>query len=187
MPAVYPPGHFDLAGAVIGVVEEAAIVDGSCIQEGDILLGFPSAGLHTNGYSLVQRLFSDAEYRRFHPALGRTLGEALLEPHRSYRDVIRQLPSGAVHGLAHITGGGIAGNLSRILPDGMRAVVHLPPPPPLFALIEAKGVPREEMMRVFNMGIGLIAVCDRRVMDELPEGALCVGRIESGERGVIVS
>lgn len=161
MPLVYPPGHFDIAGAVVGAVEEDRIVDGSTIRAGDLLVGLPSSGLHTNGYSLVQRLFSDRDYAQPVPGAGATLGEALLEPHRCYLDAIRGLlATGAVHGLAHITGSGIAGNLSRIIPAGLQAVVALPEPPPIFAAIEAAGVPPEEMRRVFNMGVGMIAVCD---------------------------
>jgi phosphoribosylformylglycinamidine cyclo-ligase len=166
MPLVYPPGHFDVAGAVVGVVEQAEIVDGSAIVAGDVLIGLPSSGLHTNGYSLVQQVFSEEEYGRYLPELGRALGEALLEPHRCYLGEIRGLRGAweRIHGLAHITGGGIAGNLSRILPPGLQAVVELPPPPPLFSLLEDRGIPRDEMRRVFNMGIGVIAVCDPFIM-----------------------
>jgi phosphoribosylformylglycinamidine cyclo-ligase len=168
MPSVYPPGHFDIAGAIVGVVEEQEIVDGSAVVPGDLLIGLPSSGLHTNGYSLVQRIFSEEDYIRRDPISGKTLGEALLEPHRCYLSEIRDLmATGTVHGLAHITGGGIPGNLSRILPAGMRAVIDLPPPPPLFRCLQeggsgtgaAKRVARDEMRRVFNMGVGLIAVC----------------------------
>jgi phosphoribosylformylglycinamidine cyclo-ligase len=159
MPLIYPPGHFDIAGAVVGVVEQAAILDGSRIEPGDVLLGLPSSGLHTNGYSLVQRLFAPEEYETYLPELGATLGEALLVPHRCYLAEIQALlATGAVRGLAHITGGGIVGNLARILPPGLQAVVELPPAGPLFELIAERGVGREEMRRVFNLGIGLIAV-----------------------------
>lgn len=170
MPLVYAPGQMDVAGAIVGVVERTEIVDGSAIRPGDLLIGLPSSGLHTNGYSLVQHLFGDEEYGRYHAALGKTLGEALLEPHRCYLHEIRALlVTGAVHGLAHITGGGIAGNLARIVPDGMQAVVELPHPegtrPPLFALLESRGAPADEMRAVFNLGIGLIAVCDPAIVE----------------------
>lgn len=165
MPSVYPPGHFDIAGAIVGVAEEREIVDGSAIVPGDVLIGLPSSGLHTNGYSLVQRLFSEEDYLRRDPVFGRTLGEALLEPHRCYLTEIRELiATGTVHGLAHITGGGIPGNLSRILSPGVQAVIDLPALPPLFRCLEEGGgvrrVERDEMRRVFNLGVGLIAVCD---------------------------
>ena len=176
MPLVYGPGHFDVAGAVVGAVEEDAIVDGSAIAEGDVLWALPSSGLHTNGYSLVQRLFAGEEYLQHVPALGKTLGEALLEPHRCYLDEIRALTSTCgLHGLAHITGGGIAGNLSRIIPPGLEAIVNLPEAPPLFALIEGRGVARDEMRRVFNMGVGMIAVCDPASSEHIPNGLHPIG------------
>ncbi len=162
MPSVYAPGHFDIAGAVVGVVESDEIVDGTAIREGDLILGLPASGLHTNGYSLVQRVFSAAEYATYDLVLGRSLGDELLEPHRCYLDPIREALAGAnVHGLAHITGGGIEGNLSRIVPDGLVAELTLPPDlPPIYTLLHGRGVPWNEMREVFNMGIGLIAVCD---------------------------
>lgn len=187
MPLVYPRGHFDIAGAVVGVVEQAAIIDGAAIRPGDVLVGFPSHGVHTNGYSLVQRLMSDDDYARYEPALGTTVGEALLAPHRCYLESIRTLIAmGTVHGLAHITGGGIPGNLSRIMPEGTSAIVDLPPIPPLFALFEARGIPTDEMTAVFNMGIGLIAVCDRTGIADLPVECRLIGHVEPGERKVIV-
>lgn len=165
MPLVYPRDHFDLAGAIVGVVEECDIIDGSSIRAGDMLLGLASSGLHTNGFSLVQALFSNEEYARYEPSLQATLGEALLEPHRCYlHDIRTLLATGLVHGLAHITGGGIAGNLARIVPPGLEARIDLPALSPLFELIQARGVEPAEMRRVFNLGIGLIAVCDPRVL-----------------------
>jgi phosphoribosylformylglycinamidine cyclo-ligase len=122
-------------------------------------VGLPSSGPHTNGFSLIQRLFASEEYEAYVPELGVTLGEALLAPHRCYLAEIQALlTTGAVRGLAHITGGGIAGNLSRILPAGLQAVVELPPPGPLFELIGRRGVSPQEMRRVFNLGIGMVAV-----------------------------
>jgi phosphoribosylformylglycinamidine cyclo-ligase len=188
MPLVYPPGHFDIAGAVVGVVEEAGVVDGHAIQAGDVLLGLPSSGLHTNGYSLVQHLFGADDYQGYVDQLGSSLGDALLTPHRSYLPAIRELlATGAVHGLAHITGGGIAGNLGRIIPAHLRAVVDVPPPPPLFPWLAARGIGGEEMLAVFNMGIGLIAVCDPAILDR-PAWPV-IGSIESAadhQRRVIV-
>lgn len=187
MPLVYAPGEFDVAGAIVGVAEETAILDGSLIRPGDLLIGLPSRGLHTNGYSLVQRLVADDEYEREEPSLGRTLGDALLEPHRCYLGSIRGLiETGMARGMAHITGGGIPGNLSRIVPPGMCAVVDLPPRPPLFDLLAARGVPQEEMVRVFNMGIGLIAVCDPAIISQLPDEYRVLGQIEPGRRSVVL-
>lgn len=179
MPLVYPPGHFDMAGAIVGVAEQAEIVDGTTIVAGDVVLGFPSSGLHTNGYSLVQRVFSEHEYHRYEPALGRTLGAALLEPHRCYLTVIRELlGTGYVHGLAHITGGGIVGNTSRIIRDGLSAMVRLPEAPPLFRVLSARGIAAEELKHVFNLGIGLIAVCDPGVLaGPVPAEAQILGEI----------
>lgn len=187
MPSVYPPGGFDIAGAVVGIVEQAAVVDGSAIQPGDVLVGLPAHGLHTNGYSLVQQIMRDEEYGQYEPALGTTMGEALLIPHRCYLEPIQALlETGTVHGLAHITGGGIPGNLARIMPAGTSAIVDLPPVPPLFALLEARGVPREEMVRVFNMGIGVIAVCDPQIISHLPADGRLIGQVISGKRRVVV-
>lgn len=161
MPLVYPPGHFDVAGAVVGVVERDEIIDGSTIAPGDVLIGLPSSGLHTNGYSLVQRIFSQENFSRYVSVLGTTLANALLEPHRCYLGVLSALvASGKVHGVAHITGGGIGSNLARIMPPGLQAVLNLPDPPPLFQLIQEHGIPTYEMRRVFNMGIGMIVAVD---------------------------
>jgi phosphoribosylformylglycinamidine cyclo-ligase len=190
MPLVYPEGHFDIAGAIVGAAEESEIVDGRTIVEGDVLLGLPAAGLHTNGFSLVQHVCRDEEYGLYQPDLGRTLGEALLEPHRCYLSDIRSLLArrGAVHGMAHITGGGIVGNLARVVPPGLQAVVELPPAPPLFAYLADRGLSAAEMRRVFNMGIGLIAVCDPGILD--PQLAnLVVGSVHTtvdSERRVII-
>jgi phosphoribosylformylglycinamidine cyclo-ligase len=179
MPLVYPEGQFDVAGAVVGAVERDQIIDGSAIKERDILLGFPSSGLHTNGYSLVQHLFYDHEYGRYERSLGSTLGEALLVPHRCYLPEIRALiATGTVHGLAHITGGGITGNLARVIPDGLRAVVTLPEPHPLFRYLAMHGISPEEMRRVFNLGIGLIAVCDPSIAGFAPQFPV-IGTVET--------
>jgi phosphoribosylformylglycinamidine cyclo-ligase len=166
MPLIYPQDHFDIAGSVVGVVERCEVIDGSAIGIGDVVIGLPSSGLHTNGYSLVQEVFCDKDFYGYEPELGVSLGEALLEPHRCYLgDLPQLLATGKVHGLAHITGGGISGNLSRILPPARRAVLTLPAPPPLFSLIERRGISSEEMRHVFNMGIGMIAVCDESIAE----------------------
>jgi phosphoribosylformylglycinamidine cyclo-ligase len=166
MPLIYPEDHFDVAGSVVGVVERAEVIDGSTIEIGDVVLGLPSSGLHTNGFSLIHEVFGEQDFHRYEPELGRNLGEALLEPHRCYLgDLPRLLATGKVHGLAHVTGGGIPGNLSRILPPARKAVLRLPDIPPLFSMVERRGISLEEMRHVFNMGIGMIAVCDRLIVD----------------------
>jgi phosphoribosylformylglycinamidine cyclo-ligase len=168
MPAVYAEGELDIAGAIVGAVERVDVLDGSAVTAGDVLIGLPSSGLHTNGYSLVQRLLPDTEYERTLAGTGMTVGEALLVPHRCYLEDVRRLrKSGLVHGLAHITGGGIEGNLSRVIPPHLQACVTLSPTLPLFAYLQSWGVEREEMWRVFNMGTGLIAVCDPAIRSGL--------------------
>ena len=155
MPGVYAAGELDLVGTIVGWVERDAIVDGSTIVPGDVAVGFASSGLHTNGYSLARRALAGESMDGVRPELGRSLGDALLEPHRSYLPLFVRL-----QGLAHITGGGFAENLPRILPAGVS--VRLDPAawpvPPLFRLIQQAGqVAEAEMYRVFNMGIGLVA------------------------------
>src|SRR5699024_9824256 len=125
MPDIYSKGEFDLAGTIVGMVDREKIIDGSKIKKGDILLGFPSTGLHTNGYSLARKvLFSEYEVDDFVNELDSTLGEAMLKIHKSYLPVIREIRDlNGVHGLSHITGGGIMGNTKRILPEGLEIKV----------------------------------------------------------------
>ncbi|MGD0116092.1 MAG: phosphoribosylformylglycinamidine cyclo-ligase [Dehalococcoidia bacterium] len=204
MPDVYLPRAFDLAGFIVGVVERDAIIDGHAIREGDALLGLPSNGLHTNGYSLARRIFKvglggdpDAERSALYhtyPALGVTLGEALLAVHRCYyRDVKPVLPE--VKGIAHITGGGLIDNVPRILPEGLAARFGRGTwrVPPVFTLIQREGnVSDDEMYHVFNMGVGMVLVCAmseiKRVRSRLPEARL-VGEVVAqagGKRAIIV-
>lgn len=163
MPGLYQPGHYDLAGTIIGVVEEKEALHGDRIAPGDILLGYASNGLHTNGYSLARRILFDKCDLQISDVLdvtGRTVAEELLQVHRSYASCINPVIE-QIHGLAHITGGGIAGNLVRILPEGVRAVVDSASwePPPFFRFLqEAGNVPTDEMRNVFNVGVGMIAV-----------------------------
>ncbi len=173
MPGFYADGEYDIAGFIVGIVEQTAIVDGRAVRPGDLLIALPSSGLHTNGYSLARRvLFDAAGYvpDTTLPALGTTLGEALLATHRSYLPLVRPLVArGLVKGLAHITGGGITENLPRALPEECSAEIDLVAwtVPPLFRLIQERGdVSRDEMFRAFNMGVGLIAVCDPGHADE---------------------
>jgi phosphoribosylformylglycinamidine cyclo-ligase len=166
MPGFYADGEYDLAGFIVGVVEQTAIVDGRTVAPGDALIALPSSGLHTNGYSLARRvLFDLAGYTpdtRL-PALGATVGDALLATHRSYLPLVRPLLARRlVKGLAHITGGGITENLPRTLPEGCGAEIELGAwtAPPIFRVIEEQGaVGHDEMFRAFNMGVGLIAIC----------------------------
>ena len=162
MPGVYTGEDYDLAGFIIGVVEKGKIIMGKTIAVGDTIIGLPSSGLHTNGYSLVRKIFGEtrSELDAYHPELGRTLGEALMEPHRCYYHQLKPvLP--LVKGIAHITGGGLIGNVPRVLPGGVAAQFHRQTwmVPPIFQLIQQKGnVDRDEMYRVFNMGIGMVLI-----------------------------
>ncbi|MBE0430735.1 MAG: phosphoribosylformylglycinamidine cyclo-ligase [Dehalococcoidia bacterium] len=173
MPGVYSEKDYDLVGFIVGVVERKSIIDGSSVVAGDVILGLPSSGLHTNGYSLVRRVFDiDANpscLRGFHAELGRALGEELLETHRCYYPELKPaLP--LIKGLAHITGGGFAGNIPRILPQGLAAHVHRDSwqIPPIFRLIQKTGhVEEDEMYGVFNMGIGMTIICSRQQAAEL--------------------
>lgn len=165
MPGFYPPGEYDLAGSIVGSVRRAQIVDGADIAPGDVIIGLPSLGLHTNGYSLARKVLLEQaglKLSRRVAELGRTLGEELLAPHRSYWPVVRPLlDKGWVKGMAHITGGGLTDNLPRILPDGCAAEIHRGAWPvlPIFELIARLGrVPPEDMLRTFNMGIGFVSV-----------------------------
>jgi len=170
MPGFYADGEYDVAGFIVGAVERSKVIDGRGITPGDVLVGVPSSGLHTNGYSLARSIVFDRLKLSVHdrvPELGATVAEALLAPHRSYLPLVRPLLAGArpiVKGMAHITGGGITDNLPRVLPDGTEAIVRLDAwdVPPIFQWLQRSGgVPREDMLRTFNMGIGLILVVAR--------------------------
>jgi phosphoribosylformylglycinamidine cyclo-ligase len=167
MPDLYHGDDFDLAGFIVGVVARRDIIDGGAVRAGDALLGLPSSGLHTNGYSLVRRVLRPDEWTRQAPGLERTIGEELLEPHRSYLDDIRALrralraAGGDVLALAHITGGGWTENIPRTLPAGLGVEVETGSwtVPRIFSLLQEAGdIPDAEMVRTFNLGIGLTAV-----------------------------
>jgi phosphoribosylformylglycinamidine cyclo-ligase len=180
MPGLYQPGTYDLAGTIIGVVEEDEALHGETIVPGDILLGYASTGLHTNGYTLARRILFDRMQLGLDHILGETgerVGDALLAVHRSYASSV--LPViGRVHGLAHITGGGIPGNLVRVLPPGCEAVVDETAwaLPPLFAVLQrGGGISRDEMREVFNLGVGLIAVLPAEAVDAAQSAARAAG------------
>lgn len=165
MPGLYRADDYDLAGFIVGVVEKKKIVKGDSITVGDVILGLPSNGLHTNGYSLVRRVFNidkdPSSLKVRYAELKRTLGEELLEPHRCYYPELKSFLK-IVKGLAHITGGGFEGNIPRVMPTGLTAQIHKSSwtVPPIFKLIQQRGKIKEaEMYRVFNMGIGMVIIC----------------------------
>ena len=197
MPGVYSKGDFDIAGFAVGVVERGDIPDPSTIREGDVLLGLPSNGLHTNGYSLARRILrlddDPAPLFRHDPGLGQTLGDALLVPHLSYYPAVKPAFR-AVKAIAHITGGGLVENVPRILPPGLSARLDTSTwtVPPIFSFLqEAGGVAADEMFRVFNMGLGMVLVCESSRVSEVtslvPE-AIVVGEVAEAvdERRVIL-
>lgn len=197
MPGMYKSSDYDLVGFIVGVVEKARAISGEKIGQGDAVLGLPSSGLHTNGYSLVRKIFGidrdTIALKMIYPELGMTLGEELLKPHRCYHNDLRPF-LGKVHGLAHITGGGLVGNIPRILPEGCSVQLDRSTwqVPPIFELIQKRGsVKDEEMYRVFNMGIGMVAICGQEdavsMLSGLP-GAVQIGKVikaDGSERVII--
>jgi phosphoribosylformylglycinamidine cyclo-ligase len=195
LPGIYTGDDYDLVGFIVGVVEKAKIVKGETIVAGDAVIGLPSSGLHTNGYSLARRIFGetrsalDVEY----PELGQSLGAVLLEPHRCYYRPLKPLLP-LIKGIAHITGGGLIDNVPRILPPGTAARFNSPSweVPPIFQLIQRWGnVSREEMFHVFNMGLGMVLVCSPGNLEELTKAlpeARVVGEVvkQVGEARVVV-
>lgn len=182
MPDIYSEGEFDLAGTIVGMVDRSKVINGEAIQEGDLLIGFPSTGLHTNGYSLARKvLLSKYGVNDRVEELGGTVGEAMLAIHKSYLPIIRELrDQEGVHGFSHITGGGIVGNTKRILPDNLKLDIDWDAwkRPPIFNLIKDLGnVPEEDMRATFNLGIGLIAVISPDAIDRVQKEA----GIPSGE------
>jgi phosphoribosylformylglycinamidine cyclo-ligase len=198
MPGFYADGEYDMAGFIVGVVEKSGVIDGRAIVSGDVLIGLPSAGLHTNGYALARRvLFETAGYApdTFVRELGTTVADALLAPHRSYLNAVRPLLArDLVKGMAHITGGGITENLPRVLPEGCAGGVNTASwtVPPLFAILQQRGaISTDEMFRAFNMGIGLIVVVplDKahdviELLERSGERPVSLGRVIPGHRDV---
>jgi len=185
MPGVYQPGEFDVAGTIVGIVEREDILPRN-LEAGDVLIGLVSSGPHTNGYSLIRRIFSDTQLDKIFPELGLPLAQALLAPHRSYLNILQPVLA-QLKALVHITGGGFVENVPRILPGDLDAHIHLDTwmPPPLWKLIQSEGrVVTEEMYRVFNMGIGMIAIVDKGSVDAvrsaIPEPTFVIGELRKG-------
>lgn len=194
MPGVYESGAVDVVGTVVGVVDHDTLIDGRGIRRGDVILSLPSSGLHTNGYSLARRALAELDWQAEHPALGQSVGEALLAVHRCYLQAVNELLAAGVEirGLAHITGGGVVDNLPRILPEDRQAIIQIGswPVPPIFTLIQELGaVPQEEMWRVFNMGMGMLVIvpAEHRELALSTVGELSVvGEIRAGEKQVVM-
>lgn len=199
MPGTYAPGDYDLAGFIVGIVEKDRALTGKAVREGDVLLGLPSSGLHTNGYSLARKALFEAGGLAVDsrlPELGTTVGEALLAPHRGYLAAMGPLlERGKVRALVHVTGGGFPGNVPRVLPDGLGARIRTSswPVPALFRLIRSTGkVPDEEMYRTFNMGVGMVVVVSpgdlhdvEHSLERRGETSYVIGHVERGA-GVVL-
>jgi phosphoribosylformylglycinamidine cyclo-ligase len=191
MPGMYRKGEYDLAGCIVGVVDRSKMIDGSKIRNGDVILGLPSNGLHTNGYSLARKVLF--EKMRLKPAskvagIKHSLGSELLRVHRNYQALLAKIPEGVIHGLAHITGGGLVDNLPRILPKNCDAVIDTKSwrIPPIFELLQRNGkVDLAEMYQIFNMGIGMTAIVSEKNAEQTMSAlrAKRIGRIEPGSGG----
>jgi phosphoribosylformylglycinamidine cyclo-ligase len=196
MPGFYKEGEYDLAGFAVGIVEDAQLIDGSSVTVGDKLIGIASSGLHSNGYSLVRRVFLDhhkMDLEKRVEEIGDSLGEELLRPTKIYVKTILNLTRDfKIGGIAHITGGGITGNLPRVIPKGCKAVVHKGTwdIPPIFTFLKEKGkIPEEEMLKTFNNGIGMVLIVRPKEFDDimgrfnsLDEKAFAIGEIAKMEK-----
>jgi phosphoribosylformylglycinamidine cyclo-ligase len=198
MPGFYAEGEYDLAGFAVGIVEDAQLIDGSSVTVGDRLVGIASSGLHSNGYSLVRKVI--LEHHRMDlgkrvEEIGEVLGEALLRPTRIYvKTVLNLVRDFKIGGIAHITGGGITGNLPRVIPGGCKAIVHKGTweVPPIFPFLKEKGnIPEDEMFKTFNNGIGMILIVKSRDAGEIlerlhsmGEKASLIGEIGKAEKGL---
>jgi phosphoribosylformylglycinamidine cyclo-ligase len=197
MPGFYAPGEYDLAGFIVGVVERKNILTGKGVKPGDTLIGLPSAGLHTNGYSLARKLVFDVAKLKndtYVAEVGNKIGAELLKPHVCYAPALRNiLAKGWASALAHITGGGIPGNLPRVLPSGVKAVIDLEswPIPSIFKYLAKVGeIDTDELLQAFNMGIGMIVIVPSAYVKEAEadlkrrrEKFYRIGRIEKGDTG----
>ena len=196
MPDFYPPGEYDLAGFIVGVVDKAKVIDGKSIEPGDVLLGIPSSGLQTNGYSLARKLFFEVgNYKvdTFVDGLGSTIGESLLATHQSFLPQLGPLlDSAKIKGLAHITGGGFLENIPRILPEGVSVEIQRGswPELPVFGFMQKLGnVSDTEMFRTFNMGIGMVVVCSKEDSAEMLDkinGSVEIGIVNTGAKEVTI-
>jgi len=196
MPGVYAQGEFDIAGTMIGVLERESILPRPDICSGDVLLGIRSSGPHTNGYSLIRRIFEGLSLETIFPELGISLADALLAPHRSYLQVLQSTISdmqSPIKALAHLTGGGFLENIPRVLPGIVDAVIDTKAwtIPALFKLIQERGeVARDEMYRVFNMGIGMVVIVAKqdvgRLQKAIPEPTFIIGKLVEGKHKVIL-
>jgi phosphoribosylformylglycinamidine cyclo-ligase len=200
MPGFYSEGEYDIAGFIVGVADRSKIIDGKWIEPGDVVLGLPSVGLHTNGYSLARKLFFEVagyEPQTHLPELGMTAGEALLQPHVSYlRSLEALIDRGVIKGLAHITGGGLIDNIPRILPEGTAVKIEPGSWPvlPIFELFRRLGnVSDSEMFRTFNMGIGMVIVCSsanaaivKTHFEAFGDRYYQIGEVIAGEREVLL-
>jgi len=198
MPGFYPPNEYDLAACIVGWVRRSRILDGSGIRPGDVILGLASSGLHTNGYSLARKVLLEQEgmeLTQHIPELGRTLGDELLAPHRCYWPVVQPLLARRwLKGIVHVTGGGLTDNTPRILPPGCQAEIRLGSWPvlPIFELVARRGrVPQDDMLRTFNMGIGLALVVAERDLPRVTQALRkkrekfwIIGRIVRGRPSV---
>ncbi len=198
MPGFYPEGEYDLAGFIVGIADRERILTGKNVQPGDVLIGLPSNGLHTNGYSLARKLlFEVARYtpETFVSEIKNKVGNELMRTHKSYWPVVKKLVDGGLlSAMAHITGGGITENLPRVLPRGMAAVVEVNswPVPPVFEHLQRLGnIPQTEMYRTFNMGVGMVVVLPannfkkvQTVLERVGEKGYTIGRIVKGDRKV---
>ena len=199
MPDMYAHGEYDLAGTIVGVLDRERIIDGSTIREGDLIVGLRSTGLHTNGYSLARKICFEVGGLSVEdpmPGVGRTVGEALIEPHREYAHVMQiVMRIVTIKGMVHVTGGGITDNLPRVLPDGLGAGVDLStwPLPPVFAYLqETGGVDPAEMLRTFNCGLGFLVIIspeeEEKAIDafrQAMEEPTVIGRVVRDEKGEV--
>lgn len=192
MPSMYSDGDYDVAGTIVGVVDKTKIINGKAVREGNVLIGLPSNGLHTNGYSLARAaLFPAYTVVQHVDELGTTVGDALLKVHKSYAPALLPvINDGLINGLSHITGGGIVGNTSRILPDGLTLNIEWESwnRPPIFNLIQSAGnISEDEMRHVFNLGVGMIAIVAPENVDAVmaslaDESPVIIGRVNAASK-----